>query len=60
MSIEAKIADPSALSRARNERFRDAISSAMFLSVSSRCLAGLVGGDGFAIDASLILADANT
>src|SRR5512145_3293503 len=61
LSIENKIPDHSAFSRARNERFRD---SGLFRRVFERVVeacqaAGLVGGDGFAVDASLIAADAN-
>ena len=61
LSIEAKIPDHSAFSRARNERFRDSdLLRHVFERVIEACLAaGLVGGDGFAIDASLIVADAN-
>ena len=48
-------------SRARNKRFREsdifgAYSSAWWRRASRR---GFVGGEGFAIDASLIIADAN-
>jgi hypothetical protein len=48
-------------SRARNERFGDsAIFRSVFERVVSACIAaGLVGGKGFAVDASLIEADAN-
>ena len=61
LSIDDKIPDHSAFSRARHERFRD---SDMFRRVFERvveaCIAaGLVGGEGFAVDASLIVADAN-
>src|SRR2546430_4537146 len=61
LSIEDKIPDHSAFSRARHERFRD---SDMFRRVFERvveaCIAArLVGGEGFAVDASLIVADAN-
>jgi transposase len=61
LSIENKIPDHSAFSRARNERFRD---SGLFRQVFERVVevcqaAGLVGGEGFAVDASLIAADAN-
>lgn len=61
LSIEDNIPDHSAFSRARHERFRD---SHMFRRVFERivetCIAsGLVGGEGFAVDASLIVADAN-
>src|SRR6476646_3418676 len=60
-SIEDKIPDHSAFSRARNERFRDSdIFRRVFERVVEACIAaGLVGGDGFAVDASLIAADAN-
>src|SRR5215470_16608507 len=61
LSIEDKVPDHSAFSRARHERFRE---SDMFRRVFERvveaCIAaGLVSGEGFAVDASLIVADAN-
>src|ERR1700735_4523050 len=61
LSIEDKIPDHSAFSRIRHERFRE---SDMFRRVFERvveaCIAaGLVGGEGFAVDAGLIVADAN-
>jgi transposase len=61
LSIEDKVPDHSAFSRARNERFRE---SDIFRKVFERgvvaCIgAGLVGGEGFAVDASLIVADVN-
>ena len=61
LDLEDPIPDHSAFSRARNERFRE---SDMFRRVFERvvgsCIvAGLVGGEGFAVDASLIEADAN-
>jgi Transposase DDE domain/Transposase domain (DUF772) len=61
LSIEDKIPDHSAFSRARNERFRDnGIFRSVFERVVGGCIAaGLVGGEGFAVDASLIVADAN-
>jgi transposase len=61
LSIEDKIPDHSAFSRARNERFRDSdIFRCVFERVVGACIgAGLVGGEGFAVDASLIVADAN-
>ena len=61
LSIEDKIPDHSAFSRARNERFRDSgIFRRVFERVVAACIAaGLVGGEGFAVDASLIAADAN-
>jgi transposase len=61
LSIEDKIPDHSAFSRVRNERFRDSgIFRSVFERVVGTCIgAGLVGGEGFAVDASLIVADAN-
>src|SRR5476649_1882116 len=61
LSIEDKVPDHSAFSRARNERFRDSdIFRHVFERVVEACIAaGLVGGEGFAVDASLIQADAN-
>src|SRR5947199_50704 len=61
LGIEDAIPDHSAFSRARNERFRDGdVFRNMFERVVEACIAaGLVGGEGFAVDASLIQADAN-
>src|SRR6202008_2195428 len=61
LSIEDKVPDHSAFSRARNERFRDSgIFRCVFERVVEACFAaGLVGGEGFAVDASLIAAGAN-
>ena len=61
LSIEDKLPDHSAFSRARNERFRDSdIFRQVFERVVKNCItANLVGGEGFAVDASLIAADAN-
>jgi transposase len=61
LSIEDKIPDHSAFSHARNDRFRDSgIFRSVFELVVGTCIAaGLVGGEGFAVDASLIMADAN-
>jgi transposase len=61
LSIEDTVPDHSAFSRARNERFRDSdIFRHVFEHVVEACIAaGLVGGEGFAVDASLIVADAN-
>jgi len=59
LSIEHNIPDHSVCSRARHERFReiDAVRR-VFESVVAKCIAvGLVGGEGFSIDASLIKAD---
>jgi transposase len=61
LGIEEAIPDHSAFSRARNERFREGdVFRQVFERVVEACLAaGLVGGEGFAVDASLIQADAN-
>ena len=61
LSIEDKIPDHSAFSRARNDRFRNSgVFRSVFERVVGACIAaGLVGGEGFAVDASLIMADAN-
>src|SRR6266481_4192295 len=61
LGIEDKVPDHSAFSRARNERFRDSdIFRRVFERVVGTCItAGLVGREGFAVDASLIVADAN-
>lgn len=61
LSIEDKIPDHSAFTRARNERFRDSdVLRRVFERVMEACIeAGLVGAEGFAVDASLIVADAN-
>lgn len=61
LGIEDKVPDHSAFSRARNERFRDSnVLRSVFERVVAACIrARLVGGEGFAVDASLIEADAN-
>ena len=61
LGIEDQIPDHSAFSRARNERFKKSdILRRVFQRVVEACIAaGLVGGQGFAVDASLIVADAN-
>ena len=61
LSIEDKIPDHSAFSRVRHERFHNSgIFRNVFERVVGTCIgAGLVGGEGFAVDASLIVADAN-
>src|SRR6202166_5478554 len=61
LGIEHKIPDHSVFSRARNERFSGSgIFRRVFERVVEACIAaGLVGGEGFAVDASLIQADAN-
>jgi IS5 family transposase len=61
LGLEDRVPDHSVFSRARNERFRDHdIFRQVFERVVAACIkAGLVGGEGFAVDASLIEADAN-
>ena len=61
LGIEDKVPDHSAFTRARNERFcNHDVFRVVFERVVSSCIkAGLVGGKGFAVDASLIAADAN-
>jgi transposase len=61
LGIEDVIPDHSAFSRARNERFRQGdVFRQIFERVVEACIAaGVVGGEGFAVDASLIQADAN-
>src|SRR5205823_6876624 len=56
LSIEDSIPDHSAFSRARHERFREGdVFRRVFERVVEVCIAaGLVGGEGFAVDASLI------
>ena len=59
LSVEDKIPDHSVFSRARHERFRDSDAlRRVFERVVGLCIAaGLVGGEAFSIDASLIKAD---
>jgi transposase len=60
LGIEDGIPDHSVFSRARHERFRRSDTlRRVFEGVVAQCIAaGLVGGEGFSIDASLIRADA--
>src|ERR671913_368532 len=61
LGLEGKVPDHSTFSKNRHGRFRDSdLFRRLFETVVQRCMAeGLVGGEGFAIDASLIQADAN-
>lgn len=61
IGLNGKVPDHSTFSRNRHGRFRESnILRHLFESVVERCLReGLVGGEGFAVDASLIAADAN-
>jgi transposase len=59
--LDGAIPDHSTFSKNRHGRFRDSdLLRYLFEVVLRRCMAeGLVGGEGFAVDASLIKADAN-
>jgi transposase len=61
LSIESTIPDHSVFSRARHERFREGdILRRVFERVVGTCIVeGLVGGEAFSVDASLIQADVN-
>lgn len=61
LGLDGKVPDHSTFSLNRNGRFRDSdILRYVFESVVQRCLdEGLIGGESFAVDASLIQADAN-
>jgi transposase len=61
LGLEGKVPDHSTFSKNRHGRFRESdLFRHLFEAVVQRCLdEGLVGGEGFAVDASLIQADAN-
>jgi len=61
LGLDGDVPDHSTFSKNRHGRFRDSdLLRHIFETVVSRCMAeGLVGGDGFAVDASLIKAEAN-
>src|ERR687898_166018 len=61
LGLEGDVPDHSTFSKNRHGRFRDSdLLRHVFETVVRRCMAeGLVGGDGFAVDASLIRADAS-
>jgi IS5 family transposase len=61
LGLDGTVPDHSTFSRNRHGRFRQSdILRHLFETVVERCLhEGLVGGEGFAVDASLIAADAN-
>jgi transposase len=61
LGLDGDVPDHSTFSKNRHGRFRDCdLLRQLFETVVSRCIAeGLVGGEGFAVDASLIKADAN-
>jgi transposase len=61
LGLDGAVPDHSTLSKNRHGRFRDSDAFRhVFETVVGRCIEeGLVGGEGFAVDASLIAADAN-
>jgi transposase len=61
LGLDGEVPDHSTFSKNRHGRFRDSDALRhLFESVVQRCMAeGLVSADGFAVDASLIGADAN-
>src|SRR3546814_6071515 len=61
LELEGKVPDHSSFSKNRHGRFRQSdILRHLFEALVERCLAqGLEGAEGFAVDASLIAADAN-
>src|SRR6201986_3112773 len=61
LGLDGRVPDHSTFSRNRHGRFRESDAlRRLFESVVQRCIAeGLVSADGFAVDASLIAADAN-
>ena len=61
LGLDGDVPDHSTFSKNRHGRFRDSdLLRRMFETTVERCMAeGLVGGEGFAVDASLIRADAN-
>ena len=61
LGLEGEVPDHSTFSKNRHGRFRDSdLLRHVFETVLARCMAeGLVGGEGFAVDASLITADAS-
>jgi len=61
LGLDGDVPDHSTFSKNRHGRFRDSdLLRRLFETTVERCMAeGLVGGEGFAVDASLIRADAN-
>jgi transposase len=61
LGLEGEVPDHSTFSKNRHGRFRDSdLLRHLFETTVARCMAeGLVGGEGFAVDASLIRADVN-
>ena len=61
LSLDADVPDHSTFSKNRHGRFRDSdLLRRLFETVLARCIAeGLVGGEAFAVDASIVVADAH-
>src|SRR5476649_2245489 len=61
LGLEGTVPDHSTFSKNRHGRFRDSdLLRQLFETTVARCMTeGLVGGEGFAVDASMIKADAN-
>jgi transposase len=61
LGLDGSVPDHSTFSKNRHGRFRDSdLLRRLFETTVERCIAeGLVGGEGFAVDASMIKADAN-
>src|SRR5579872_4094848 len=61
LGLDGAVPDHSTFSKNRHGRFRDSdLLRELFETTVARCMAeGLVGGEGFAVDASMIKADAN-
>ena len=61
LGLEGAVPDHSTFSKNRHGRFRDSdLLRKLFEETVARCIAeGMVGGEGFAVDASMIKADAN-
>ncbi len=61
LDLNGRVPDHSTFSKNRHGRFRDSdLLRQLFEAVLSRCIQeGLVGGEGFAVDGSLIAADAS-
>ena len=61
LGLDGAVPDHSTFSKNRHGRFRDSdVLRQLFETIVRRCMEeGLVGGEGFAVDASLIKADAN-
>jgi transposase len=59
LGLDGEVPDHSTFSKNRHGRFRDSdLLRKVFETTVQRCIAeGLVGGEGFAVDASLIRAD---